>query len=294
MRIGRFMRWLTGTVLGVVALAASTGIAAEGPNTGKVSFSIGNDITTAYFFRGILQERNGFIDQPYGEINFSLLSRDDDDERLLTGITLIAGMWNSIQTEKTLADSDSGPSNWYEADLYAGLKYTLCHNLDLKALYIAYTYPNGAFDTVQEFDFVASLNDSEWLDKFALYPSITWAAELDNTALGKDRGYYMQFDVRPSMTLIDDEDYPLTAALPLQVGVSLGDYYEIGNDTDNAFGFFKGGPVLSVPLAFIPTDYGSWSASAGVAVYALGTNLTKLNDNDNPWVVGTWSVNWTY
>src|SRR5262245_21788994 len=136
MRIGRFMPWVTGAVLGTVALTA-TAASAAGPNSGKVTFRIGNDITTAYYFRGILQERDGFIDQPYGEINFSLLSRDEDDDHLLTGITLIAGMWNSIQTEKTLADSDSGPSNWYEADLYAGLKYTLLHNIDLKALYIA-------------------------------------------------------------------------------------------------------------------------------------------------------------
>src|SRR5262245_2988769 len=189
MRIGRFRNWLMGAV-GAAALAGSAVPALAGPNSGKVTFSIGNDITTAYFFRGILQERDGFIDQPYGEINFSLLSRPDDDDRLLSGITLIAGSWNSIQTEKTLA-SGSGPTNWYEADVYAGVKYTLLHKLDLKALYYVYTYPNGSFPTVQEFQTIASLNDSEWLDKFALYPSITWAAELQNTALGKDRGYYM-------------------------------------------------------------------------------------------------------
>jgi len=290
MRTGRIDRWIAGAIVGVVALAGSAGSALAGPNSGKVSFSFGNDFTTAYFFRGILQERRGFITQPYGEINFNLYA---DEEGPLTGITLLGGMWNSIHTERTLSDGD-GPDNWYEADLYGGLKFTLLGKLDLKGVYIAYTYPNGAFPTVQELDFTVALNDSEWLDKFAFYPSVTWAAELDNTALGDNSGYYIEVNARPSFTIIESESYPVTLAFPLQLGLSAGDYYEVGLDTDETFGFFKGGFVVSVPLAFIPSDYGAFSVSAGASAYAFGTNLTKLNEDDTPWVVGTWSINWTY
>jgi hypothetical protein len=52
--------------------------------------------------------------------------------------------------------------------------------------------------------------------------------------------------------------------------------------------------VLSVPLAFIPEDYGSWSASAGASIYTFGANLEEVNQDDTPWVVGTWSIGFTY
>jgi len=68
-------RW-KGTLLvaiGTLAVLAAAPVRAESPNKGLVSLSVGSDFTTAYFFRGILQERDGFIWQPYGEIGFSLL-----------------------------------------------------------------------------------------------------------------------------------------------------------------------------------------------------------------------------
>jgi hypothetical protein len=286
-------RAVWGTLLGLAAVAlASTAVRAESPNKGRVSFSLGSDITTAYFFRGILQERNGFIWQPYGEIGFNLYTADEDSTDPVKSFTLFAGTWNSIQTEKTLA-SGSGPGNWYESDVYAGMKANFFGNTEAKAFYIAYTYPNGAFNTVQEIDFQLSLNDSEWLGKWALNPYALFAGEFDNTALGTDQGVYNELGVRPSMTLIESETYPVTVALPLKVGLSLSDYFEgpSGNDT---FGYFAGGPVFSVPLAFVPSDYGSWAFSAGVTAYAFGENLKFYNDNDNPWVVGTWSLTFAY
>ena len=41
---------------------------AKGPNAGRVSISAGVDWTTAYFFRGIKQETEDLILQPYGEV----------------------------------------------------------------------------------------------------------------------------------------------------------------------------------------------------------------------------------
>jgi hypothetical protein len=273
-----------------MVLLGAAGTAQAGPNSGKVAFSFGLDFTTAYFFRGILQERDGLIVQPYGEINYSLVSKE---EGCLTGFTLIGGMWNSVHSEATL-ESGSGPGNWYEADVYAGLKWTFLGKVDFKTLYIAYTYPNGSFQTVQELDYTVGLNDSEWLGAFALYPSFTVAQELDGTALGEDSGWYGEFNIRPTFTIVESDDYPVSLALPMQVGLSFDDYYEAGLEDDDKFGFFKAGAVFSVPLAFMPEEYGSWSASAGASIYAFGSNLKEFNEDDTPWVVGTWSINWTY
>lgn len=282
--LGRLMAF------GIMMSTAATAMAA-GPNTGKLSLSIGNDFTTAYFFRGIMQEREGFITQPYLEIGWNLFSAE---EGALTSFSVFGGNWNSLHENQTLHVAGSGPANWYESDYYAGAKATLYGALELKAAYYALTYPGGAFKTSQEVDLTASLNDSQWLGKFALYPSVLYVRETENTALGKDLGNYMEFNVRPSFTILESDTYPVSLAVPMTVGVGLSNYYEIDTNQDDNFGFFKGGLVFSVPLAFIPSDYGTWSASAGAAAYAFGTNLTKYNRGDTPWVVGTWSINMSY
>ncbi len=276
----------------LAGLLLSASQALAGPNTGKITFSMGQDITTAYFFRGILQERDGFIWQPYGEVNINAYS---DEEGVLSGITPFLGTWNSVQSENTLS-SGSGPDNWYESDVYLGVKFTLLGKLELKPFYIAYTYPNGAFATVQEFDFTATLNDSEWLGMWAMYPSITFAQELENTALGTKEGSYMELNVRPTFTVIESDTYPVSLAVPLQLGLNVHDYYESEGTTANfeTLGFFKAGLVASVPLAFVPEEYGAWSVSAGASVYTFGAVTEFYNENDDPWVVGTWSLNMTY
>lgn len=284
---------------GAAALAAATLLGAtpaafaESPNKGRISFSAGSDFTTAYFFRGILQERDGLIWQPYGEVNVNLFSADESDTGPVRGLTLLVGMWNSIQSEKTLA-SGSGPGNWYESDFYAGGKMSLFGNTEAKVYYIAYTYPGGAFQTVQEIDAQFSLTDTEWLGKFALYPYVLFAGEFDNTALGTQPGVYTEVGVRPSFTIIDSETYPVSLAFPLKVGLSMGDYSEGPNGKDYTFGYFQGGPVFSIPLAFIPAEYGSWGFAMGASVYAFGVSTKAYNKDDSPWVVGTASLTFAY
>jgi hypothetical protein len=274
-----------------IAIALVSSAAAAGPNQGRLGLSLGSDITTAYFFRGILQERNGFIWQPYAELGISLYAHETEPVR---GVSLFGGIWNSVQTEKTLADPDSGPSNYYEADVYGGVKVSLFGNTDVKLSYIAYMYPNGAFNTVQEVDASIALNDSEWLGAWALNPSLLIAGEIDNTAAGIDEGIYVELGVRPGMTLVDSETYPVSVALPLKLGLSATDYFEDPAGNDDAFGYFQSGIVFSVPLAFIPEAYGAWSASAGASLYTFGNNLQEYNKDDDPWVVGTWGIAASY
>jgi hypothetical protein len=285
---------VVGTEEPEVAVAAEEPCPTCPPNKGKVTFSLGMDFTTAYLFRGILQERNGFIWQPYGTLGIKLY----EGEGAIKNFTLLGGLWNSVQSEQTLA-SGSGPANWYEADVTAGFAMGLGDYLTTNVTYIAYTYPNGAFPTVQEIDAGLALNDSEWLGAFALNPSMTWAFELDNTAFGDEEGIYLQLNAKPSYTFFSDSSYPLTLALPLTLGLSVSDYYEVpATDTtpreDDTFGFFDVGFTASVPLSFIPCEYGSWSAYAGVDVYFLSDTLEEVNLGDSPFGVGKLGISMTY
>ena len=288
-RKGRRLAGLLGLAAGAAMLLAAPR-AFAGPNSGSVQFSLGMDFTTAYFFRGILQERDGFIWQPYGEINVPFYV---DEGGTLSKAGFFIGSWNSIQSEKTL-QSGSGPSNWYESDIYTGFKFSLLDTVEFKPFFIAYTYPGGAFNTVSEMDFAVSLNDAKWLDKFALNPSALMAWEIHNTALGTKEGTYAEVNIRPSFTVYDDETYPVSLAIPMTVGMSVSDYFESPSGRDQGFGYYKGGLVASVPLGFMPEEYGSWSISAGPSVYVFNSNLKNYNKGNNPWVVGTVSLTFSY
>jgi len=49
-----------------------------------------------------------------------------------------------------------------------------------------------------------------------------------------------------------------------------------------------------VPLAFIPEDFGAWSAGLDINVYALSQTLRDVNEGDNPFPVGTFSIAMQY
>lgn len=253
------------------------------PNKGRVAFSLGMDFTTAYFFRGILQERDGFIWQPYGGVGITLYEGAEGD--FVNSLIFNVGSWNSVQSKQTLAVS--GPANWYESDVITGFTLGMAEDFTANVSYIAYTYPNGAFPTVQELDASLAFNDSEYLGAFALQPSMTWAFEVDNTAFGPNEGIYLQLGAKPSVVLFEEAEYPLTLALPLTVGLSVSNYYEEGpGGDDDTFGYFDAGIVASVPLAFISSDYGSWSASASFDVLALSGTLARANRGDGTFFIG--------
>jgi hypothetical protein len=279
-----------------LALVATVSLGTPGAlaevNTGKLSLTAGSDITTAYFFRGLLQERGGAIVQPYADLGVNLYEAPDD---YLSGVTLNLGTWNSFHSNQTNAGAASGGTGtldiWYEMDWYAGATFTIEKNLSLGAKWVAYTYPNQSLKTVQEVDFTLGLDDSEWLGSWSLSPVAIFAVETDNTnGLGGEPGGYFEFDLAPGFRLLEDPEYPVDVAFPVAIGLALdSDYY--GGDT---FGFARYGPVMSIPLAFIPEDYGSWAMSAGVAFYNLGPNARQLNKGTNFWTVGTWGVKMTY
>jgi hypothetical protein len=61
-------------------------------NRGNISLSGGLDVPTAYYFRGILQEDEDFIAQPYVDATFSLHKNDKGFNSLSASL----GMWNSL------------------------------------------------------------------------------------------------------------------------------------------------------------------------------------------------------
>ena len=272
-------------------------------NNGSVSFAMGNDIVTAYYFRGYLQEKKGFITQPWAEVGFSLWESSSEDG-FFTDLGFVLGNWNSIQTEQTLSTDGTGPGNWYEADLYAGVSLGTSIGLSAGLTYVAYMYPNGAFATVQELDLDFSYDDSSLYSGvladygFALSPYILFAFELENGVGVGGKGTYFEVGVEPAIEVLGDTDYPISISVPIALGLSADDYYyttDANGDTSNDdFGFASVGLSLGVPFAFFPTDFGSMGAAIGATYVAFGESLQDANGGSGSDWYGTFGLSWEY
>jgi hypothetical protein len=278
----------------IMSASATAGAQDKGPNTGRVSLSLGVDWTTHYFFRGILQEDQDYIFQPYGEIGFKLL----EGEGPLANLTFALGSWNSLHGGPTGTGGPNGdPRMWYESDFYAKLTATLFEDFTAGVIYTAYMSPNGFFSTVEEIALSLGYNDSKLLGPFALNPSVLIAFEFDGQADGgRDEGVYLQIGLTPGYTFNANGTYPITLSVPLVLGLSLGDYYEqigVGGD-DDTFGYFSASLAASMPLKFIPASYGAWQVKGALTVLTLGDNLKAANNADSTEFIGTIGLAMSY
>jgi hypothetical protein len=268
------------TVLCYALLAialAGPAVAQEGEETSRFSGVFQTDITNAYYFRGILQEREGLIVQPWMELYANLYSSEDG---FLRDITIGAGMWSSFQSERTLAGStDGGDQNqwWYEADYYPLISMDFAGGLSLLTVYYFYTSPNDAFTTVQELNFKLSWDDSEAFGAWSMQPWVNIATEIVNTSYGPQEGYGLQFGIAPTLYAAENGSFTLTA--PAEVGLSLEDYYEGSNGENHTFGYANVGLAASIPLSFVPESAGAWSFNLSGKYYFFGH---QLESNDTP------------
>jgi len=275
-------------VSGTLLLGVQAGWAEDGgPDNGKVSFTVTNDITSQYFFRGILQEDDGFIWQPGVEVSLPVCEGNGE----VQDIALALGIWNSFHDQQTGApDGTAGPASWYEADLYASLSAQVMEDWNVAITYTAYTSPAGAFETVKEIALSASYDDvaiweayvGQWSGFAGLQPTVTVAIEVDEQAdngnggtAGTDEGTYLEFGLSPTFTVLELGDAPVTLTIPMTLGLSAHDYYESSTGDNSTYGYFRVGSQFSLPL----ND--SWSAYAGVDFLFLGNSTRDFNDGSD-------------
>jgi len=248
----------------VAPSARAEGEELAGPNTGNISLSINIDVATEYWFRGIAQENQGAIVQPGIDVGFTLTD----------WCSAYIGTWNSLHGHQN--DDAIDADIWYEADWYGGLTFTF-GDFGFDVGYINLYSPAFGGTFAQEIDLTFSYDDSDLLGDWAMAPYVLVAFEFDGGSdNGSNHGTYLEIGFGPSFTIIDSEEYPVTLSVPFTFGFSIDDYYENGNGEDDAFGFFQVGLDFSVPLSFIPAEFGSWSAHAGVNFIFLGDSAGSI------------------
>lgn len=244
----------------------------QGP---EIESSIGVGTTNQYFFRGILQENQGLIVQPWIDFVFPLAGES-------TAWSFNMGIWNSLHDGPS--GSGGAGTMHYELDAYAGIGVDFAKNWSGSITYIVLSSPNSAFSTVQELDFSISIDDSGLFGGFSgLQPSVLVAWELDGQSDGGgDEGIYLQVDLEPAFDLIGDV---VSASLPVVGGFSLSNYYEDSMGNDDFFGYAQGGVSLSAPLSFVSPRVGTWILNGGVGILFLGDNLEAINGGESSEVI---------
>ncbi|MBL8748620.1 MAG: hypothetical protein JNK78_05635 [Planctomycetes bacterium] len=242
------------------------------------------DLTTAYYFRGILQEDQGVIAEPSIELGWTLLEGGD----IVRDVDLTFATWNSAH---------SGPTGgslgmWYESDVTAALSATLFDRLRLGTTYAVYHSPNGSFEAVQEQVVSIGIDDSGWLWDGGLAPTLLFAFELAGQAdVGSKRGSYAELAIAPSLGLGNVGAHELSLGLPTRVGFGLHDYYELpGGGGNETFGYADVGVELTTTLPCIPHEAGEWQATIGLHYLALGDSNETRNSGDADEWIGTFTI----
>jgi hypothetical protein len=262
------------------------------PNPGNLTFVGGMDFTNAYMFRGIRQDSTGLIMQPYGEIDIGVRAADAG----LKSVSLTIGTWNSLHTGDAGLQSDKSGLGcacgklWYESDFYATLALGFS-KAAFGATYTAYTSPSAGFNNVKEIMFKLTGDDSAALGRAAMHPYALVALEIDadnghQADGGSKAGKYLELGVAPGYS-----GAKAGIAIPVKVGLSLGDYYELNVGTaalpvfkDNRFGFFSIAGIATVPINGT-TSYGAWNIHGGVEFQKLGTTTEAFNGSDHRTIV---------
>lgn len=279
-----------GRLLGAACLAAgllcvdAAPARAQDPNPGALTFTGGIDFLNAYYFRGIPQDESGLIMWPYGDLGFAVYSGD----AAVKSVGVNVGTWNSLHTGDAGLD---GPSDkmWYESDFYTTLGLGFGGGTSLGITYTAYTSPNGLFATVKELAFKFSVDDSGYLGAAAVRPYVLLARELGDAQAdgGLEAGTYLELGAAPGYA-----GGRASIAVPIKVGLSLGDYYEtFAPEGDETFGFFSIAGIVTVPFTSMPTSFGTWNVHGGVEFLKLSDRNSALGDNN---VVGSVGIGFSY
>ena len=258
------------------------------PNPGKVAVTGGFDVRNAYMFRGILQDDTGIIAWPYADLGLGLHSGDGG----LKNVSLHVGTTNSLNSGVAGSDGRSGKP-WYESDVYASLGFRFGGGVSVATTYTAYTSPNSMFTTVKELGFKFGVDDGSGQRAAAVNPYALVAFELDTKPGigqvdgGLHAGKYLELGIAPKYGA-----KRLNIGVPVKVGLSLGNYYELAGK-DRKFGYASVAGIVTVPLGGI-VSAGGWNLRGGVEYQMLGDMPKAINDGDGSKVIGSVGVGFSY
>ena len=242
-----------------------------------ITGDFGVTFTSEYESRGIPQpdQWKGVIAQPYLDLYIKLYSGDANSWGI-NSVSAQLSFWSDIGSNHSTSPATSTTPYWEEFDWDPGLSVTFAQKFTLTVQYFEFDSPADAFSTARSINANLTYDDSALLGPFALHPHATVLYELGAPGFAglHPHGWYYELGIAPSYTFLPKSQYPITLSAPFTLGLgsSGGGTGFYGN---NNFGYFSVGPNISVPLAFIPSGFGSWTVSAAYTYYYEGTTIRE-------------------
>jgi hypothetical protein len=235
-----------------------------------ITGDIGADVVSNYVTKGIVQNNQGFIIQPYADLHFRIYK----GAGALTSVTVDVGVWNSFNSHRGRVPAGQTTSNWYEFDFKTGLTLNF-GKLSLSPYFMTYESPASYFPNAYTSGITVAYDDTDLLGGWALHPYATVELELQGTtgnAAPRGASQYYELGVAPGHTWHD-----LTLSLPLKAGFGSSGFY-VGN---KSFGFASAGVRADYALSCIPACLGKWTLSSSFTYYRLGTGAAAVGDFTN-------------
>ncbi|MEX0655475.1 MAG: hypothetical protein WD534_09620 [Phycisphaeraceae bacterium] len=236
---------LIGGTGGTVMAQDEPGI--EVPAGLSVSGSVGTEVSTHFVSYGTdVWGAGGDWSRP-SVFAFSEVSLDFDAFDVTTGV------WFDLNDR---VDSPiGGPVQ--EVDWYVGVGFDI-DRFRVDVVYQAWFYGS---QTEEIFDVSLGFDDTGLIfEDFAFNPTLVAHTRLAG-GTGTE-GTALVFGIEPAFTFMEESDYPLTVSIPAEVAFGVNDFY-----ATNGYGYTAVGATASTPLAFIPQEFGQWSAAANLTYY---------------------------
>lgn len=241
------------------------------PKKSRFSFDAGLTIANAYNTRGIIVQSHGVTYQPYADIYLNVYKGDG----FINSVTLQTGLWADLSSNLRVSDStkDKATRHFTELDFISGGSVQFAKRFTFTLLYNTWVTPAGGYHSGEWLQGILAYDDSNLLfPNFSFQPVFKALYELpSSTPSGlRGHGWYFEPSVTPNYTFFAKSKYPVNLGLNFTLGLGTQFY---GGD---AFGYFAFGPQASVPLGFIPSEFGKWTVSAGYRLYLLGENTAAI------------------
>lgn len=250
-----------------------------GPNHGALSITFDSTFTTAYMWRGVINQHNGVIWQPTLELSLNVF---EAEEGWVRSVDLGIGTWLSLQSEDAGAYAP-GSDGVYETDYYPSLSVAWAGGLTTSFTYYFYTSPNDSFDTIEEVAIDLAYDDSELLGAWAMNPTATLSFESKSSSFGDGKGASLELGIEPGaeVALPFDEagKYPVAITVPLKLGLSVDGYYADGS-RDETFGYFLFGLHATLPVACVPERFGVLSLTNGFDVWVVNDAIEAYTSDE--------------
>lgn len=215
----------------------------------------GVDVVSMYMSRGLIYS-DVFSIQPWTEFDVTL-NPGGDGPGPIGEISWFIGNWNSIHDSDEIVGAVRTGNlkpieEWYEADVYTGVRLDLWDHLQVSFRFNWYMSPSDSFNQLQELDLRLSYDDSGFWseqlgwDGFALTPSLRIAKETRDS--GGPEQWYFQPSITPSYTFTN-LPRKVTLKMPIILGFGAdGQYRETGSGKERHFGFVQTGLGIDFPL----------------------------------------------